>query len=96
MLLRNGYIMILDHHVEPSIQGRMYSKLHDSFEHSIESCDMFHQIVQSAIDKGQLNFGEAHIDDQSISVGLDGKNLFCRLPQADSFEGEQVLLKMVG
>ena len=28
LLLKNNYITILDHHVKPSIQGRMYCKLH--------------------------------------------------------------------
>ena len=68
----------------------MYCKLHDSFKHGIESCDMFHQIVQSAVDKGRLNFGEAHIYDQSILIGHDAKVLLHRPPQADSFEDEQV------
>jgi hypothetical protein len=43
--------MSFDHHVEPSIQEQMYCKLHDSFGGSVESCNMFHQIVQSAITK---------------------------------------------
>jgi hypothetical protein len=93
ILLRNDYIMILDRHVEPSIQKRMYCKLHDSFEHSIENCNMFHQIVQLAIDKGRLKFLETQIDDQSIPIGLDGKNPLHRLLQADFSKDEQVHTK---
>jgi hypothetical protein len=52
LLLKNNYIRILDHHVKPSIQGRMYCKLHDSSKHNFEDCNMFCQIVKSAIDKG--------------------------------------------
>jgi hypothetical protein len=52
VLLKNNYIMILDYKVEPSLQERTYCKLHDSFEHSIENCTMFHQIVHSAVNKG--------------------------------------------
>ena len=52
LLLKIDYIRILDHNTESSLQGRIYCKLHDSFEHSIENCNMFHQIVQSAVDKG--------------------------------------------
>ena len=37
-----------------------------------------------------MNFGEAHINDQSNSIGLDGKDLLHWLPQAVSFEDEQV------
>jgi hypothetical protein len=52
VLLKNDYIRILDHNIQPSIKERMHCKLHDSFEHSIDNCNMFHQIVQSAINKG--------------------------------------------
>ena len=51
LLLKNNYIRVLDHHVKPSIQGRMYCKLHDSSKHNFEDCNMFRQIVKSAIDK---------------------------------------------
>ena len=54
LLLRNNYIRNLDHHVEPSIQRRMYCKLHDLFKHNFEDCNMFLQIVKSAIEKGRL------------------------------------------
>ena len=96
ILLKIDYIMILDHHVEPSIQGRMYCKLHDSFEHSIESCDMFHQIVQSAVDKGRLNFGEAHIDDQSILIGVHGKLFYIGYLKPIHSKMNRYTLKMVG
>ena len=56
LLLQNNYIRILDHHVEPSVQGRMYCKLHDSSKHNFEDCNMFHQIVKSTIYKGRLKF----------------------------------------
>ena len=41
LLLTNNYIRILDRHVEPSIQGRMYCKLHDSFKHNFEDSTCF-------------------------------------------------------
>ena len=52
LLLKNNYITILDHPVKPSIQGRMYCRLHDSSKHNFEDCNMFRQIVISSIDKG--------------------------------------------
>ena len=52
LLLKNNYIRILGHHVEPSVQGRMYCKLHDSSKHNFEDCNMFRQIVKSASEKG--------------------------------------------
>ena len=83
LLLKNNYIRILDHHVKPSIQGRMYCKLHDSSKHNFEDCNMFRQIVKSAIEKGRLKFVETPRDDQSIPIGHDGKKFLHWLLQAD-------------
>lgn len=83
LLLKNNYIRILDHHVKPSIQGRMYCKWHDSFKHSFEDCNMFRQIVKSDIDKGRLKFVETPKDDQSFPIGPDGRKFLHRLLQAD-------------
>ena len=51
---------------------------------------MFHQIIQSAVDKGRLKFVETQTYDQSVSIGLNGKKLLRRLPLADSCNDEQV------
>ena len=90
LLLRNNYIRILDHHVEPSVQGRMYCKLHDSSKHNFEDCNMFRQIVKPAIDKGRLKFVETPRDHQSIPIGPDGRKFLHRLLQADPFKHEKV------
>ena len=71
LLLKNDYIRILDHHVKPSIQGRMYCKLHDSFKHNFEDCNMFRQIVKSAIDSGRLKLVKTP-SDHAIPIGPDG------------------------
>ena len=54
----------------------MYCKLHDSFKHNFEDCDMFRQIVKSAIDNGRLKLVKIPKDDHAIPIGPDGKN-FC-------------------
>lgn len=54
---------------------------------------MFHQIVQSPINKGRLKFVETQTDGQSISIGLDGKKLLHQLPLADSYDDEKVHTK---
>ena len=90
LLPKNNYIRILDHYVKPSIQGRMYCKLHDLFEHNIENYNMFHQIVKSAIDKERLKLVETRRDDQSIPIGHDGKKCLHRLLQADPFKDDKV------
>ena len=71
-------------------KGNFFLKLHNSFKHSIKDCNMFRQIVQSAIDKGRLSFAETHVNDQLNLIGLDGNNILHRLLQADSFKGEKV------
>ena len=85
LLLENNYINFLDHHVKPSIQGRMYCRLHHSFKHNFEDCNMFRQIVKLAIDKGRLKLVETPRDDQSILIGPNGKMFVHRLLQADPF-----------
>jgi hypothetical protein len=90
LLLKNNYIKILDHLVKLSIQGRIYCKLHDSFKHNFENYNMFRQIVKSAIDKERLKFVETPRDDQSISIGPDGKGFLHRLLQANPFKHEKV------
>ena len=90
LLLKNDYIRILDHHVKPSIQGRMYCKLHDSFKHNFEDCNMFRQIVKSAIDSGRLKLVKIPKDDHAIPICPDGKKFLHRLLQADSFEDKKV------
>ena len=95
LLLKNNYIRILDHHVKPSIEGRMYCRLHHSFKHNFEDCNMFRQIVKSAIDKGRLKFVETPRDDQSIPIGPDGRKFLHRLLQADPFK-EEVKLQVMG
>ena len=86
LLLKNNYIRILDHHVKPFIQGRIYCKLHDSFKHNLEDCNIFRQIVKSSIEKGRLKFVETPRDDQSVPIGPDGKKFLHRLLQADPFK----------
>ena len=68
----------------------MYCKLHDSFKHSLGDCNMFRQIVKSAIEKGRLRFVETSKDDQSIPIGPDGNFFLHRLLQADSLNDEKV------
>ena len=74
----------------------MYCRLHDLSEHNSEDCNIFRQIVKSTIGKGRLKFVETQIDDHSILVGLDGKRLLRRLPQANSFNDEKEKTADVG
>src|SRR3954466_13853085 len=90
LLPKNDYIRILDHHVKPSIQGRMYCKLHDSLKHNFEDCNMFHQIVKSAIDSGRLKLVKTPRDHHAIPIGPDDKKFLHRLLQVESFKDKKV------
>ena len=49
--------------------------MHNSFGHSIQNCNMFCQIIQSAINSGRLKFAHEQENDQLKSIGLDDKKL---------------------
>ena len=68
----------------------MYCRLHHSFKHNFEDCNVFHQIVKSGIDKGRLIFVGTLKDDQSIPSDPDGKKVLHQLLQADSLSDEKV------
>jgi hypothetical protein len=62
ILLENNFIRIIDHNAFPSIQNLeelTYCKWHNSFDHNTSNCNMFHRLIQSAIDKGRLRFPKA-------------------------------------
>src|ERR1041385_6311127 len=93
LLLKNDYIRNIDHDLKPSIQEQMYCKLHDSFKHNFEDCNMFRQIVKSAIDSGRLKLVKTPRDHHDIPIGPDGKKFLQflhRLLQADSFKDKKV------
>ena len=61
----------------PSLDAKEqeYCKLQNSFDHSTQNCNMFRQIIQSAINSGQLKFAHALENDQLESIGLGDKRL---------------------
>jgi hypothetical protein len=62
ILLKNNFIRIIDYNASPSIKNLeelTYCKWHNSSYHNTSDCNMFHQVIQSAIDKGRLRFSEA-------------------------------------
>ena len=93
ILLKNNFIRIIDHNTLPSIQNLeelTYCKWHNFFDHNTSSCNMFHQVIQSAIDKGRLRFSEAQHIDQLDSIGLDGKQVLNWLLLADSLKAQNL------
>jgi hypothetical protein len=61
--LKSGNIK-LTHTIPPleELKIRAYCKLHNSFSHVINDCNVFRQQVQSAINEGRLNFHEMQLD----------------------------------
>ena len=91
-LLQNNVTRILDHKVIPSprdLEKQEYCKWHNCFDHSTSNCNIFRQIVQSAIDKGRLSFSESKRNDQFAEIGHNGEMLSNRLLQADSCKIEE-------
>ena len=78
ILQEKNFIKSLDHKVLiPSLDAKEqeYCKLQNSFDHSTQNCNMFRQIIQSAINSGQLKFAHALENDQLESIGLGDKRL---------------------
>jgi hypothetical protein len=91
ILLKNNFIRIIDHNALSFIQNLedlTYCKWHNSSDHNTSNCNIFHRVIQSAIDKGQLRFSEAQQMDQLDSIGLDGKYVSNRLALADSLKAQ--------
>jgi hypothetical protein len=91
ILLKNNFIRIIDHSALPSIQNLeelTYYKWHNSSDHNTSNCNVFHRVIQSAIDKGRLKFSKAQQMDQLDSIGLDDKQILNRLAIADSLKAQ--------
>jgi hypothetical protein len=76
ILLKNNFIRITDHNTLPSVQNLeefTYCKWRNSSDYNTSNCNVFRQVIQSAIDNGRLRFSEAQQMDQLDSIGLDGK-----------------------
>jgi hypothetical protein len=93
VLLKHIVIKLPGHKVIPSphdLEGRVYCKWHNSFDHSISSGNAFHLVIQSAINKGRLRFAYLFRDDQLTSIDHDDKILSNQQSQADSCKAENM------
>jgi hypothetical protein len=55
ILLKNNFIRITDHNTLPSVQKLeefTYCKWHNSSDHNTSNCNVFHRVIQLAIDNG--------------------------------------------
>jgi hypothetical protein len=86
-LLKHTVIKLSSHKVIPSphdLEGRVYCKWHNSFDHSTSSCNAFHLVIQSAINRGRLKFSYLCKDDQLTLIDHDDKILSNQQSQVDS------------
>ena len=75
ILLEQNFIKPFDYKVlltSLDAKERDYCKLHNLFDHSTQNCNMFHQIIQSAINSGRLKFAHEQENDQLKSIGSIG------------------------
>jgi hypothetical protein len=78
VLLKHTVIKLPSHKIMSSpldLEGRVYCKWHNSFDHSTSSCNAFHLVIQSAIDKGRLRSAYLCKDDQLTSIDHGDKIL---------------------
>jgi len=78
VLIEKNFIKSLDHKVMmPSLDAKeqYYCKLHNSFDHSTQNCNMFRQIIKSAVNSGRLKFTPAQETGQLKSIGLNDMKL---------------------
>jgi hypothetical protein len=90
ILLKNNFIIIIDHNALPSIENLEELIWHNSSDHNTSNCNIFRQVIQSAIDKGRLRFSEAQQMNQLDSIGLDGKQVLNWLALADSLKAQSL------
>jgi hypothetical protein len=93
VLLKHIFIKLPSHKVIPmphDLEGQVYCKWHNSFDHSTSSCNAFHLVIQSATDKGRLRFAYLCKDDQLTSIDHDDNILSNQQSQANSCKIEDL------
>jgi hypothetical protein len=93
ILLGHNIIKLSGHKVIPSLQdleGRVYCKWHNSFDHSTSNCNAFCLVIQSVIVKGQLRFAYIHKYDLLSPIDHDDKILSNRQSQINSCKIEDL------
>jgi hypothetical protein len=95
-LLRLGHLKIT--HVIPlleELKRRAYCKLHNSSSHATNDCNVFRQLVQSAINEGRLTFPEMKIDKAPFpvhTIDLNNAKVLIRPDQVEGAKGKNVVI----
>jgi hypothetical protein len=70
-IVKSGNIKVT-HTIPPldKLKRSAYCKLHNSFYHATNDCNVFHWQIQSTINEGRLSFQEMQIVKQPFSVNI--------------------------
>ena len=62
----------MSHTVPPleELKRRAYCKLHNTFSHAINDCNMLRRQIQSAINEGRLVIPTMHVDQNSFPMHM--------------------------
>jgi hypothetical protein len=101
VLLQRKLIRVREGHIilPPGELGKVaYCKLHDSFSHSTNDCDVFQRQVQSALNDGRLTFTHSikmKLDSGSFPIDVidfENKKVLVRSDQTESTQGKNVVV----
>ena len=77
------------------LKRRAYCKLHNTFSHATNDCNVFRRQIQSAINEGRLVVPKMQIDQNLFPVHtleLTNPKVLIRLHQAELAKGENVII----
>jgi hypothetical protein len=77
------------------IKRRAYCKLHNSYSHATNDCNLFRRQIQSTINEGRLMLHEMQVDKQPFPINtmeLQQPKVFVRPHQAEATKGKNVMV----
>ena len=77
------------------LKRRAYCKLHNTFFHATNDCNVLHRQIQSAINEGRLVVPAMQIDQNPFSIHtleLSNPKVLIRPHQAESVKGKNVIV----
>jgi len=95
-LYRIGYVK-MSHTLPPleELKRRAYCKLHNTFSHATNDCNVLCRQIQSAINEGRLVIPNMQIDQNPFPahmLELNNPKVLVRLSQAESTKGKNVVI----
>ncbi|CAL1390186.1 unnamed protein product [Linum trigynum] len=97
-LYKDGQVKLTGGHVFPSpekLKGKKYCKWHNSMSHATDSCVVFRNVLQDAIEKGRIKFPEAKKDAMLVDTDPFPKVLGVNMVNPDFSKFELPRFKLV-